>query len=195
MSACWDRSFRAALERAAWSGRTADGGAMTWLSADGQWSTEGLRAAARALKAELAAARKAMSDVGGAFGGRFSSGREERLEPMEHLAAIRAFVPQLEGAMHAAQRLPSLLRLARASAGGEGGARPTGTRLRWSIASARASATDEAKWRAAIAPSPADRKGQRRKRAYARALFSAWPRPESVEEVSEGDRYSSAEYM
>lgn len=63
------------------------------------------------LQEQLTQAQRGMDRVAAVVGRRFSSGREERAEPLAHLSALKSFVPQLEHAFALVQQLPPLLRL------------------------------------------------------------------------------------
>ena len=82
-----------------------------------RWTPESVEAASAALQRKLSAAQSGIESVRLQFGGRFTSGREESIGPLEHMAAVSNFVPQMGTALVAVQQQPSLLRLVSVSPG------------------------------------------------------------------------------
>ena len=76
-------------------------------------AADALDAESVALRRRVADAKAAISAVEDTFGAHFHSGEDERIEAREQLAAIQAFVPQLEQALRGVLGLPALLLLAR----------------------------------------------------------------------------------
>ena len=140
----WERNFRRAL-RFASSFKGAHGALPG--AVDSAWTAQGIEDAMQAAEEALTQAQDALILVRDTFGGRFTSGKEESVEPITQLAAVKAFIPMFEQSLHTVQHVPKLLLLVRGELSAP----------RWKIAMASLETPEGAT-----------------SRATARAILSAW---------------------
>jgi len=116
MATFWASTFRVAMARAAYYARSSPppvgGCPISDHLGDEAWSAARLVRGEAVLCQQLQRLEGGLQLVSDVFGTRFTSGREERVEALEHLSAIRRFIPQFEHALTTVQQMPSLLRLA-----------------------------------------------------------------------------------
>ena len=159
----WSRSYRRALARA--SVFQGSHGALPGV-VEGRWTADGVREALEAAKTAMQGAKDGLAAVQVAFGRRFTGGIEAPVEPVEHLVAVKKFVPEFERCLLAVQTVPSLLRLVAVDV------KASLSKGKWVVAGARVAR------RSIVAPGTGDAglkaAAQHHAKANARALLAAW---------------------